>query len=261
MSKKTVGLEPSIKNIDVKQIHNPKFRARVKINDTAFVELVNSIKTVGLINPCTVKSCKGGYEIVAGERRFLALKKLGRKQIPCILVEGDNDKLEIIKFEENMKRDDLTDVEEALSIKHVLASGKLNQSSVAKMIGRSLDYIKQKLAILDYPDYLYNALLEKKISFSACRELNRITDKDILREYVKHAIRSGITPSLAKQWADDFFESKKTNNEEYESVGGSGEAATFEAVKLPCHICHSFVTVQESIMVRVCNDCRKDLKV
>lgn len=224
MSKKNIELVQSIKHIDAKLIHSPKFRARVKISDLEFVELCNSIKSVGLINPCTVKSVKGGYEIVAGERRFLALKKLGRKEIPCILVEGDTDKLEIIKFEENMKRADLTDVEEALSIQHIMTVGKFKESVIAKMIGRSVDYVKQKLSILEYPDYLYNALYEKKISFSACRELARITDLDILREYVKHAVRSGITPSLAKQWADDWKESIKTNIEEFESVSNTGEA-------------------------------------
>lgn len=250
-----------VTEIATKQIFPPKFQARNKIEQDSLNDLVESIKKNGLINPITVKGVKGGFEIIAGHRRFLALKKMGWKEMPCIVRVEGRERNELVKFAENMKRSDLSDIEEAQSIKHIMQVGKMTEKDVSKMINRSVDYVKQKLAVLNYSDKLYAALFEGKISFSAARELARIDDEDVLKEYVRHAVISGITPGIAKTWADDFLSLKNANKKEYaeqESVRAGGQV---ESVKLPCHICDNYVTAQDSIMVRVCKDCRAELKI
>ncbi len=261
MKEKKQMLTVETKGIAIKQIRVPSFMAREKIDRDKLEDLVDSIKRNGLINPITVKTVKGGYEIVAGHRRFMALKKLGAKVAICTIRNLTNADSEIVKFAENMHRDDLTDIEEARSIKHMMQIGKLTVVQVGKIINRSADYVKQKLAIIDYPACLFDALAEKKISFSAARELARIKDEPVLKEYVRHAIISGITPAVAKQWADDWLGAQARNKDDYNEAEQLSAGGAYQEALLPCHICDKPVSASNSIMVRVCTGCRKEMQI
>ncbi|TAK79919.1 MAG: ParB/RepB/Spo0J family partition protein [Betaproteobacteria bacterium] len=261
MKDKKQLLTVDAKGIAMKQIRVPNFMAREKIDRDKLEDLVDSIKRNGLINPITVKTVKGGYEIVAGHRRFMALKKLGAKVAICTIRNLTNADGEVVKFAENMHRDDLTDIEEARSIKHMMQVGKLTVVQIGKIINRSADYVKQKLAIIDYPPCLFDALAEKKVSFSAARELARIKDESVLKEYVRHAIISGITPAVAKQWADDWLGAQARNKEDYKEAEQLSAGGAYTEALLPCHICDKPVSASNSIMVRVCTGCRKEMNI
>lgn len=242
-------------NIELKRIKPPEYRARFNFSKEALQELMDSIKLNGLINAITVKKVGRKYEIVAGERRFLAFKKLGRKTIPAFIRDGSVADMEVIKFDENMKRDDLTDLEEANSLNALKNILKLTDAKLAVRVGKSAAYVKQKLAILKYPERLLNALNEGLISFSSARELVRITDERILDEYVGHAVRSGITPSIAKDWADDWLHAQKPQAPEPEEAPDNNTTYAPEEPLLPCHVCGEPKKVIDSRMVRICNDC------
>lgn len=253
MSRK-IELDRNIINMEMGKIREPKERARINFDPEKMEELAQSMNEVGLIHPIIIKSVRGGYEIVAGERRFLAAKVLKWKTIPVEIVKKTKKDSEVIKIHENLKRADLTDIEEARYIEKLKKVLGVKDEKAAEILGRSISYIKQKLNILKYPDYLYNAIEQKLITFSSARELVRITDEVVLRDYVRHAIYSGITPSLAANWARDWLEQQKYLGLSDEEKRDASEIKAGEVPRFPCSICGSLKTIEESRLVRICTD-------
>ena len=243
-----------ILNIPANQISSPKNRARITFNKEKLEELKISINENGLIHPIRVKTIRGGFEVIAGERRFLAMTQLGWNKIPVEIFKGTMIENEMIKVHENLKRDDLSDIEEAHFIKRLLKLTKEKPRQIAKRIGKSESYVQQKLKILEYPDYLYNAVCEKLISFSSARELIRITDEIVLREYVGFAINSGITPAIAKQWADEYLQRMAIKNMDEDEARESLPDGNIEEPRFLCQSCGQAKKASETMLYRLCVD-------
>ena len=137
--------------------------------------------------------------------------------IKAEVVEVDELDQEVVKLHENKVREQLTDIEEAKSFEHLKRISHMTNKQIAKHAGVSESYVTQKIDILSYPECLYNALATNQISFSAARELCRISDFVLLQEYVEHACRSGITPKVAKQWVEDWIVMSKAGEKQVES--------------------------------------------
>jgi ParB/RepB/Spo0J family partition protein len=247
-----------IETVNLSQIKEPHFVARTKMDKDALEELTEDIRLNGLINLITLKKSGKMYEVVAGHRRFTAIKRLKWQRVDAMVIKGTDLEAELIKLSENLKRDDLTDIEEALFYKKLQELGLKTHKMIAKKAGKSESYVTQKLSILKYPDCLYQAIAEKKISFSAARELVRITDPIVLRDYVGHAVESGCTPAVAKKWADDWIKMQKYNKGEANAAGDNEDAVEPDRVKVPCFVCGRHFLVENTIMIRVC---KKDLQL
>ncbi len=249
---KGIDREVETKYISMKQIIEPDYKAREAIDKTHIDELSVSIRERGLINAISVKAKGQKYEIIAGHCRFLAAKKLGLKDIRCTVVIGTLLEQELRKLDENVKRKDLDDIEEALYYTRLKKLGIKTNLAIGKHVGKSESYVTQKLAILKYPDYMYDAIKLKKLTFSAARELIRINDKVVLKDYVNHAVDSGITPALAKVWVDDWLNMQKYSKEDAEKKGDNITHAEPERIKVPCFVCGHHFLVENTTMIRVC---------
>lgn len=245
--------------ISVRNLKTPQYVARETIKREGINELADDIKANGLINPLTVKPVKGGYEVIAGHRRLSAVKKLGWTEVYCTVRANDSTDAELVKFAENMQRENLNDVEVARSIEHIMKMTKKTAQQVARLLNRSVDYVKQHLAIMTYPDRLFGAIAEEKISFSAARELMRINDTKIIDEYTKHAVNSGITPAIAKQWADDYLDAQKQEAALNDGEDYYKDTIIYEEPEYPCYFCGKTKTADKSRMIRVCNSCEKKM--
>lgn len=245
-------------NMPMKKIVEPNFIARVEFDKIKMEELKQSIKEKGLINPITVKDIGMKYEIVAGHRRYLACRELRLENIKVIVVKGTKLELELIKLDENLKRDDLSDIEEAYYIERLKKLGVTQNKDMAKKMGKSESYVFQKLAILNYPDYLFEALRNKQINFSVARELIRIKDEIVLKDYVFHAQESGLSPTLAKKWADDWAQLKKIRDEITPGDNPILTSGHDQRIKVQCWQCDDHYFVEETVMIRVC---KEDLQI
>jgi len=241
-----------IRKIKLSQISIPDFRARQSFSEEKMAELMESITKQGLIHPVIVKTIQGGYEIIAGDRRFLAHRNLKLKYIDAEVIECTPVEGELIKLSENLQRDDLSDIEEAAFLRKLFHITKKSEKEIAKLIGRSPSFVRQKMAILDYPDYLYNAVAQKYISFSSARELVRITDVQTLREYVSFAVNSGITPAIAKKWADEWCLREDFQAVTEKQDDALAELPTVEEPLFLCQICQQAKKAVETRLVRVC---------
>jgi len=252
--KKSKTKERQIFNLKLSLITIPKHRARINFSKEKIKELMISIEQHGIIHPIIVKGIKGGYEIVAGDRRFTACKNLKLATIPAEIFDGTELDNELIKLHENMMRDDLDDIEEANFLRRLMKLTKKDTKYIASIIGKSNAFVQQKIAILNYPDYLYNAIAEHIVTFSAARELIRITDQVTLREYVGFAINSGITPAIAKKWADEWLLREELAGISVEAAEKKTEAGLIEEPLFLCQYCGQAKKVSETRLVRICND-------
>jgi ParB family chromosome partitioning protein len=246
--------EVETKMIRVSEIRDPKFVARMDFDKDELQELMDSIEAHGLIQPIRVKGVKGGYEVVAGHRRLLAHRKLKLDKIRCEVVSSTETEHEIVKLHENKKRTELSDIEEAKSFEHLKKiTGKTNKQ-IAREANVSEGYVTQKIAIMKYPACVFNAVSTGQLTFSSARELVRIGDLKVLEDYVDHACRSGITPKVAKQWADDWAVMQKINNGEITEAIKEREGSTPDTIKLPCFVCGHYFKPENTSMIRCCKD-------
>lgn len=237
----------------------PAFVERNSIDKDAVQELAENIKKVGLINPIMVKQNKDKFEIVAGHRRYLALKLLGAVSVQCNIVTGTVAETEFIKLSENLMREDLNDVEEAQMLMRLKKLSKGTEASVAKIIGKSEGYVRQKLNILKYPERLYQALADQKITFSVARELIRVKNESLMHEYLRHAVEGGATPALVKMWVDDIIQTEKREQEI--ARGHINETSNIQPVKhfYECEICKEAASLVDSQLHRIHSECWNEI--
>lgn len=138
--------------IDINDIKPNSRQPRKTFNDEKIEELANSIEMHGLIQPIMVRSAQKGYELVAGERRWRAARKAGLKKIPAIVRELDEQQNMLIAIIENMQREDLNAIEEAMALDDMIKTFGLTQEEVSKSVGKSRPYITNALRLLKLPD-------------------------------------------------------------------------------------------------------------
>ena len=155
-----------------------RFQPRIHFNEEKLNELADSIRKYGLIQPIVVRQIGNKYEIIAGERRFKASALANRETIPAIVVVLSDRDSEEIALLENIQREDLTPIEEAVSYKRILDIGYITQEELARKIGKSQSAIANKIRLLNLDDIVQEALLNGKISERHARSLLRIHNNE-----------------------------------------------------------------------------------
>ncbi len=179
-----LGKKEEIINIPIKNLREGKFQPRKKITPESLKDLINSIKEKGIIEPLIVRPVDEGYEIIAGHRRFLAAKEIGLKDVPCIIKEVNDGEAAEISIIENIQRENLNPIEEALAIKKLIEEFRLTHEEVAKKIGKSRVYVTNILRLLKLPDYIKQKIENREISEGHARVLLSLNDE---KEMVKMA--------------------------------------------------------------------------
>lgn len=245
-----------METIAVSSIIKPAIIEREVIDKTGIEELAENIKQAGLINPITVKKVNGKYEIVAGHRRYLAIKLLGITKLQVKVINEGKGYSEIIKLSENLLREDLNDYEEAKMLVLMKNLMKANDKVVGKAIGKSEAYVRQKTGIMKYPEMLRGALQRGVINFSVARELARLKNENLMREYLKHAINSGATPALVEAWVDDVIRAEKLEKGIGVNTSKGKAGLQVAGAVFICSVCEGKTDITKSQLFRVCVDCQ-----
>lgn len=160
--------------LKIEDILPNRFQPRIVFDENAINELTESIKEYGVIEPIIVRKVADKYEIIAGERRYKASVLAGKETIPAIITDlNDKDSAEIALIE-NVQRQNLTPIEEAVSYKKILDMGYMNQSELAEKLGKKQSTVANKLRLLNLTDTVQEALLQEKISERHARSLLRL---------------------------------------------------------------------------------------
>lgn len=141
------------------------------------MELADSIKQYGLIQPIVVQKREGYYEIIAGERRWRASKMAGLKEVPVIIKEYDDEKVVEIALIENIQREELNPIEEAMAYKRLLKEFNLKQDEVADKVCKSRTAITNSMRLLKLPDEIQQMIVDEKISSGHGRALLALSDE------------------------------------------------------------------------------------
>lgn len=193
-----------ITTVSISSIEPNKKQPRRQFDKEKIDALANSIKENGLIQPIIVTPSKNGmYKIVAGERRWRASKKAGIKEIPAVIREYSDEKIAEIALVENLQREDLNPIEEALGYKTLLEEFNLTQELVSKRIGKSRSAIANSMRLLSLEDQIQKLLISGEISSGHARAILSVEDNELRLALSKRIIEDSLNvrqaESLAKQ--------------------------------------------------------------
>lgn len=178
---------------------NPK-QPRTYFDDNELKALAKSIKNIGLIQPIIVQpSALFGYEIVAGERRFRASTLAGLTEIPVIIRNFTADQVETVALLENIQRQDLNPIEEALAYQNIIKNQQLTQEQLAEVVGKSRTYLTNMLRLLSLPEEIQKAVKMQKLSNVQARTLLGLKDEKAQLELADRAIAEGLTVRQLEQ--------------------------------------------------------------
>lgn len=198
--------------ISIHEIMPNKEQPRQQFKNETIEELAESIKQHGVLQPLLVRKIDAGYEIVAGERRFRAARKAGLKEVPCLIKELTDEQNLLISLIENIQREDLNPIDEAMGIERMITQYGMTQESAAKSLGKSRPYIANAVRLLKLDDYVKNALIEKKISQGHAKAICGIDNSEKQKAVTKRCIEEGWTVREVEQFMQGegkFSERKK----------------------------------------------------
>lgn len=169
--------------IPIDKIVPNRFQPRTIFDDDKIEELSRTIHTHGVIQPIVVRTMEdGSYEIIAGERRYRAMKKLEWVEVPAIVRDLNDKETASIALIENLQREELTAIEEALAYQKLLELHTLTQEALAQRLGKGQSTVANKLRLLKLPEEVQQAILTRKISERHARALIVVKDKEVQLE-------------------------------------------------------------------------------
>lgn len=202
-------LETKYQVVSLDLIDDPQQPMRSDMTEASVEDLVLSIKQVGIIEPIIVKQVKGRYEVIAGHRRTFAARIAKLTMVPCFINNANEEQTEMLKIHENLYRENVRPADEAKHFDYLIQKQKMSPLKIAQLITKSPSYVTDRLAILNYPDFLKEAMDKGEISFSVAREFARFDDPQMMRQAVYYAKRGGMTMEMARKWVLDHKRSKE----------------------------------------------------
>ena len=195
--------------IAIKDIVRNKFQPRKNFNKDSLAELTNSIKEQGVIQPIIVRpsaSLDGKYEIIAGERRWLASQNAGLHEVPTVILNVDDVKSLEFAIVENVQRQDLNPIEEARGYQRLVDDFSYNQDKLSKFIGKSRSYIANSLRLLSLPDEVLSMVEQENLSAGHARSLIGLNNSiDIAKKIIQKKLSVRQAEVLARQFRNKKF--------------------------------------------------------
>ncbi|MGX8852968.1 ParB/RepB/Spo0J family partition protein [Amedibacillus sp. YH-ame10] len=180
------------KTIMIDQIQPNPYQPRLEFNDDALMDLAQSIRENGLIQPITVREVDGNYQIIAGERRFRALKLNGAVEVPVMVLDANDIQMAEMALVENIQRENLSAIEEAKSYLDIMKYTNMNQSELALRVGKSQSSIANKIRLLNLDDDVQSAVSSKVITERHARALLSL-DGEKQQKALDKIVKKGLT--------------------------------------------------------------------
>lgn len=201
--------------IDIKldELRANPYQPRKVFNDESLTELSESIKEHGVFQPIIVKKSIKGYEIIAGERRVRASRMAGLTSIPAIIRNLNDEQMMEIALLENLQRENLSAIEEAIAYKSMIEKLNLTQDELSKKVGKSRSHITNILGLLRLPKEVQEMVASNKISMGHARVLSKLEDDQKIIELARQIIDKKIPVRELEDQADK--ETKKVKIERH----------------------------------------------
>lgn len=233
---------------------------RLEIDHDHVLDLANQIIQTGLLNPITVAKSGELYILVAGRHRLAAFHHLARPTIPATVIPNNALTIATARLAENSQRSNLSPVEEALQLAALVELHPQAVDGVATAVGRSVNWVLDRLDIRSWPIELQDAVHNKRISLGAAKRLARIRPIHAMNARINDAITSGINVRTASLWLQD---SQQPGSENFELSEKDVTPKSYNIEcksELKCVLCLEFHDIIRTHNVRVCSGCLEGLQ-
>lgn len=207
-----IGGDESAVTLRISEIEPNKSQPRKTFDNESLKQLADSIKEHGILQPILVKSTSvGSYKIIAGERRWRAAKMAGLSDVP-VLIRDDlsEEQAAQIALIENLQRENLNPVEEALGYKELLDEYSMTQEQLSKALGKARSSIANSLGLLTLPDEVKKLLAEGKISSGHCKVLKSFKDEENIIQAAKLAAKDNMSVRELEDYVKSFESARAT---------------------------------------------------
>ena len=208
-----VAEEKPDKMVKITMVEPNRDQPRHKFDEDALNELADSIKQYGIISPIIVQDRKDHYEIIAGERRWRAAKIAGLKEIPVIIKNFTEQEIVEISLIENIQRENLNPIEEALAYKRLLTEFNLKQEEVAERVSKSRTAVTNSMRLLKLADEVQQMIIDEKITTGHARALITIEDTEKQIEIAKKVVDEKLSVRDIEKLVKDLNKPKKEKKE------------------------------------------------
>lgn len=198
----------SLATISIEEIRANEYQPRRSFDESALGELAESIKAYGVLQPIVVRKIAGGYELVAGERRYRASKLAGLSEIPAIVKQYDNKEMSEVALIENLQREDLNIMEEALAYKNLMTEFGLKQEELAQRMGRSRSYIANVMRLLSLVPAVRQLVSDGVLTMGQVRPLVIVSDEQLQVKLANHIVKEGLSARAVEDLVKRVLESK-----------------------------------------------------
>ena len=189
----------SLKLVPVEQIRRGKYQPRMHIRSETLQELADSIKTQGLVQPVVVRPVAGGYELVAGERRWRAAQMAGLHEVPAVVRDIPDQAAAAMSLIENIQRENLNPIEEAGALERLIREFGLTHQAVADSVGRSRAAVSNLLRLLELPDEVKAMLDDGRLEMGHGRALLGLESPALRIEAAHRVEKKGLSVRETEQ--------------------------------------------------------------
>ena len=243
--------ESEQKTVNIGLIERPVPPIREFFEEEDLARLSASIRENGILVPLLVRPKGDKFEVIDGDRRLAAAWSAGVREVPIIIRALDDRATHIQRMLANKDRADTDPVSEAKYIARLIVEKIFTAEEYAEKIGRSLDWIADRLAIAEMPEYMQTALANKNIALGVCLEISQVKDASTKERYFREALRSGMTIHAAKI-------SRLMVNEAIDALAESAKPITEENLppvqiipQVRCEITGESLPITATQMIRV----------
>jgi ParB family chromosome partitioning protein len=198
---------------------NPAQPRRV-FQEEALEELSASIRRHGVLQPLSVRRGEGGFQLVCGERRLRAARLAGLTEVPCILTRMDDAESSMTALVENLQRQDLDFIEEAMGISRLIRTQNLSQEQAARMLGKSQSAIANKLRLLRHSPQVLSAIKQGSLTERHARALLRLRDEPQKLKAIDTIVSLNMSVSRAEQYIDNLLSDQGKKPPSRVNLGG-----------------------------------------
>ena len=211
-----------IVELNINELRPNPYQPRKEFDLEKLQELSNSIKEHGVIQPIIVKKSIKGYEIIAGERRFRASKLAGLESIPAIVRPFTDDQMAEVALLENIQRENLNPIEEAIAYKQLLEKRNLTHETLSVKVGKSRSHVTNTLGLLRLPEEVKELVSKGKISMGHARALSKLENPEEIIRLAHQIDEDSITvrnvEEISKEKDKKIKIAKKEDNNDYKYV-------------------------------------------
>jgi ParB family chromosome partitioning protein len=183
-----------LRTVDIENIHPSGRQPRKTFDDARLAELAESIRSQGIIEPLVLRMrSAGGFELVAGERRWRAAQRAGLHQVPAIIREVTEAQAFEMALVENLQREDLNPIEEAEAYQHLVAEFGYTQESLAERVGKERSTVANALRLLKLPPSVRAMVVEGRLSMGHARALLGLEDDPVIERLARQTASRGLS--------------------------------------------------------------------